>query len=234
MQQEIKLVIKEDCHGIVGFTIAEIKPFEDFGADTSGTLTAHDILEHQKGFSNIGSLGDELIALGGVYFVRGEYSDLSRPSNIHSTEENLASDVANMARIHLCQKVPLRELYDVNADYTEHVNYHIFEEVAQIAKKSFLDECEYYDDDENCYTTQELNEYLKASINFMCIGYDLAYDRFESQGYANNLYWEIARVVGEYSSMLEFEGHECMLIINGTMVYIEEHYEFEEEEEKYY
>ena len=64
----------------------------------SGQLAAHDLLEHVNGLDSIGSIDDELEALSGVWYVRGQSG---RINNYYSAEENIASDVTNLARYYM-------------------------------------------------------------------------------------------------------------------------------------
>jgi len=64
--------------GELGLIPRGITMGEGYVAATEGELIAHDILEHQNGLSAIGSVDDELEALGGLYFVRGWSGQLRR------------------------------------------------------------------------------------------------------------------------------------------------------------
>lgn len=62
---------------------------------TDGVLIAHDLLEHQNGLSEIGTVWDELEALGGIWQVRGRTGDMF-VRNIHTPQVNIASDITRM------------------------------------------------------------------------------------------------------------------------------------------
>ena len=68
------------------------------GADA--TVIAHDIIEHQRGLGMIKYFEDELIAIGGILYVRGMSGELS---NYCSMEENLGEELHNLFRyLNLC------------------------------------------------------------------------------------------------------------------------------------
>lgn len=75
----VNFEVKEDWNtGIVGLVPAGVCMMENYTPCTSGSLLAHDLLEHQNGFKAIGTVLDELEALGGIAYVRGPGGVLNR------------------------------------------------------------------------------------------------------------------------------------------------------------
>ena len=65
----VRLQVAEDqLSGELGLKIKGMRATEGM-AMGSGLLVAHDLLEHQNGLRAIGSVGDELEALGGIWHV---------------------------------------------------------------------------------------------------------------------------------------------------------------------
>lgn len=70
---------------------------EGFMADRDGSLIAHDLLEHVNGREHIGTVWDELEALGAIWQVRGRHGDLAlKLPSMCSPAENVASDLTRM------------------------------------------------------------------------------------------------------------------------------------------
>ena len=70
-------------------------------ADTSGTLLAHDLLEHQNGFGRIGCPEDELEAMGGLWQVRGRWGDMvddDRVRSVWTPVQSLGWELVTIAR----------------------------------------------------------------------------------------------------------------------------------------
>lgn len=65
-----QLIYAEDNDGMIGWMLCGINPDADLNAAWDGRLIAHDILEHVNGPAAIGTVEDELEALGAAAFVR--------------------------------------------------------------------------------------------------------------------------------------------------------------------
>lgn len=202
-------------------------------AATEGLLIAHDLIEHINGAENIGSIDDELEALAGVYFVRGNSGQLRMDRvNKYSTEENLANDVVNMALIYVEGEVdfktPVPECDEGDYD-------HVIEEVLEFACKGLESELdEHYDE-------IRLNAYLHGVKQFMRLGFekfkDLDYDWIQ----LNNIFWSITEVVEPHASHCEYEGQEFELtydvdenVARCVEIYPWEDEEAEEDEDEIY
>lgn len=77
MMQTVKLVAKKSKNGFfsMGLAIDGMKSFLDPATD--GGILAHDLLEHQNGVEAIGTVHDELMALGAYWYVRGQHGQIN-------------------------------------------------------------------------------------------------------------------------------------------------------------
>lgn len=203
--KHLKLIAKTDHEtGELGLMVAGTPVISYPMVAHEGRLIAHDILEHQNGLGSIGSVGDEVEALGGVWFIRGQFSDLSRDGygSMYSPEENLAADLTNLARIYH-DGVPLR--VDVKNTKTTDDD-ESFEEMISIAKRDVLRELDGCEIDH-----KRLAEYFSACLDLLRTGYRKAARRFGSAHRANSLFWAVAQAVEPYARHVEHEGQEFRL-----------------------
>lgn len=73
------------------FIVGHPLQYADFSEEdhfTSANATAHDLIEHINGWQNIGTVEDELQALGAAWWTRGQFHNTVTP-------EGLRGDVAN-------------------------------------------------------------------------------------------------------------------------------------------
>jgi hypothetical protein len=173
-------------------------------------LIAHDLLEHVNGLGKIGSLDDELEALAGVWFVRAQHGELRRDNigSRYSPQENLSSDVLNMARIYnngvnFRTKIPTTRPCD--EDET-------FNEIIQKAKDDVFDEMDSDEIDQD-----RLDVYFNACLHYMRAGWSKVQRRFKryssNQFYANNLFWKIEETLKDWMQP-DYEGQRLTLRIN--------------------
>ena len=208
----LTLTVKEDQEtGVIGLMLNDVPFFSYPMVATSGALIAHDILEHQNGLKKIGSVGDELEALGGIWFVRGQHGELHRNiRSIHTPQDDLASDVANLYEI-WSNGVPLRvevketRATDQDAD---------LKDIIKIAGENM--------DVEN---RDSWKEFAQITLHLLRTGYNKAQARFKRNFknchrpdyQANTLFWEIAAAVDECFKYDElYEGQEYRLSYAGT------------------
>ena len=87
-------------HGEIGLRVQGAP--EGANAALDGLTIAHDIVEHVNGIKEIGSIDDELEALGAIWFARGQFADLRRngTGSAHTPHQNIASDIVGMFRDH--------------------------------------------------------------------------------------------------------------------------------------
>jgi len=174
----------------------------------NGLILAHDLVEHQQGHQKIGSIGDEMVALGGSCYTRGQWEDVSRRS-IYSAADSLASDLTGqMATLYLEQNVPFRQKLVTSRDEDPSG---FVDCVIETARDSWSKNYESYDLDHRP-TQERVDTYLEACRTYMLHGAKLAHRRYGCGMLANNLFREIERVVGEDRiSFMDYEGQEFLL-----------------------
>lgn len=208
--QSIKLkCIEDQSTGIVGLILAEMPQNEDTNAASEGLLIAHDILEHQNGAKFIGSIDDELEALGGFWYVRGQHGELRRDGrgSMYSVHENVASDLSRMFLDHFegdyyVSKAPRTCKHDNDDAFNDIINYALEQIPGEL--DSYFDHVEY---------KLALSNYKKACLARLRIGYRKAYNRFDKYGrfFANDLFWAITKATDGYCKNAEYPGQEFIL-----------------------
>lgn len=217
-----------------GLVIKGQPQFDGLTASREGALIAHDILEHQNGCKEIGSVWDELEALGALYQVRGRHGDLmTKNGGYHSVETNLASDVTRMFIDWLYKdqgyEGPGGKRCGTRAtDYDES-----FKEILSIAERDIPREHTDMgrgdaDEDENGWNADlraALPRYLAFALRRLRVGFRKAARKYGS-GYEGA---QLFRSIRDATDKLrpEFEGQEFVLHYNTDRAFIEEvhHYE---------
>lgn len=194
--RSVRLVAAEDEYDCEpGLIIKGLKHFEGMMADRDGSLIAHDLLEHQNGLHNIGTVWDELEALGAIWQVRGRHGDLLTDGarrSIHSPEVHVAADITRMADEGLWLSIPRTKRCDYDED---------FYAICQIAKKDIIAE---YD-----FRHVDIDHYLAACFGHMRRGFRKAQRRFGTGYNGANLFQAILRAVEQCRP--EFVGQEFIL-----------------------
>lgn len=198
--------------GKLGLFVAGMKSgFLD--AATTGDLVAHDILEHQNGTRSIGGICDELEALGGVWFVRGQHGYLRDNSN-YTPQEDLAGDVA-----HLFSYV------NAGCSMERHYNFthrHDFDEDF----RDILELAEGHTDDEEPMT----DEYKSVALHAMRTGFRKASRRFLCGISANSMFRDVREAVDSLINReMECEGQVFLLEYNYNGAWARELYSDEYE-----
>lgn len=206
--QTVILEVFKDHNGTLGLGLKGMPRNYDTDAATDGLLIAHDLIEHPNGPEAIGTIDDELEALGGIWYARGQWSDLRRDNvrSRYSVEENISSDVVRMFRdffygAHV-DLSPIRSK-TTPAD-------HAFREIIEISLRDARKELD-GDEDPKAVRRRE-REYFRVCLPRMRRGWHKARRRFERHGRfaANSLFWEIAGAVERYAKHPE-EGYEYEL-----------------------
>ena len=174
--------------------------------DLDGTGIAHDLIEHVNGLSAIGGVGDELEALGAMWYTRGQHGDLwgDRRESRYSAEENIAADVERMARDYNYYPEFGRPIPRTRSSMYDEA----FQKIISLAKRDVDAEINSEDID-----LVHLNRYFSEAIHFLRAGYGKAVRKYERRGrfYANNRFWEIADAVRPFAKRCDFEGQEFKL-----------------------
>lgn len=100
MRRVMLEVFEDDNTGELGFGLLDMPRHEQTNAATEGALVAHDLIEHVNGPALIGTIDDELEALGAIWYVRGQHNEMFRAAtrSNYTVYENIGSDIARMFR----------------------------------------------------------------------------------------------------------------------------------------
>lgn len=225
MRTVILEAFEDDETGILGLGIVGVPRTGGTNAATEGLLIAHDLIEHVNGLTAIGSIDDELEALGGIWYVRGSHGELNRngTGSYYSIEENIASDVVRMFRDHVdggqyVDYSKRRVSQPVSAD-----DY--LQTILECADKTYLSEFN-SDPDERVQAREAWPAYRKVALARMRRGYAKARRRYEKRGRfaANNLFWHIAEAVEPHCKP-DYAGQRFKLSYNKNGCRCEEIYE---------
>lgn len=182
----------------------------------NGLIIAHDIIEHQQGLKSIGTLEDELIALGGIVYVRGQTGELS---GFMTAEQNIAYDIERMFEYFRgakpYKKYPKRM---TNEDYYE---LDMIDDICQKAKVMIADSDDYSEH------MEYIKEYIEWTKNLMIYGVYLAQKRFGCEHEALKMFKDIEIAVNKH--LPEYEGQEFILGYSrryATMREVEDEYEW--------
>lgn len=185
--RHVRLKVKEDLAlGEFGLIVDGMKLIDTPMVSNEGFMIAHDLLEHQNGIRAIGSVGDEVEAMGGCWFIRGQLGQIRRGMTIHSPEHNIATDIANLAEIY-CRNVPMRaEIFNTH----EHGHDAAFDEIISQARSRCLD---YLDEDSE---RALLLKFCRDAKHLLRTGYRKAARRFKDDYHlASDQFWSIADAV---------------------------------------
>lgn len=218
------LECRRDEHlGALGYVVRGMRRLDDFTTLSDGRGLAHDLLEHQSGVEAIGSVGDELVALGAVWWVRGQWGDLSRDGigSAYSPEESLAADVAHMFEqwdnVGFDAPTPRTR---ANGAYDAAV-----EAIIECARKEIRAE------HENANYGGRLDAYLDAARHFMRRGVTLVKRRWQNEPHrANAQFWAIAEAARAYLGRPDYEGQLLRLRYGAGEATCEEFYQEDEYE----
>lgn len=164
--------------------------------DREGGLIAHDLLEHQNGLSRIGDPADEVEAMGGMWFVRGQHGYLNERS-IYSPAQSIGHELCTIASDNFYPWVPSglkTRPHDCDEDFLEIITH---------ARESFSG----YDRDDDF----DDEVYLADCLHLMRIGFNKAKRRFGDGYTAHDLYHRIKFAVGPYAKHPEYEGQQFTL-----------------------
>lgn len=190
---------------------------EGFAADRDGVLIAHDLLEHVNGRAHIGTVSDELEALGAIVQVRGRHGDLLtvRPSH-YSVAQNLASDLVRMFPEWGAEGAPPRAHLIKRTRACGH-DSDIQEAIAH-ARHDLPRE---YDDLDRL----EMECYLEEALHRMRNGYRKARRKYGDGYKGANLFTSIRDAI-KSGYPPEVEGQEYTLSYDERNAWLTERYEF--------
>lgn len=174
-----------DQLGELGLKIGGMKDTNGMYAANSGLLVAHDIVEHVNGLAAIGTIGDELMALGGAWRCRGQWGDIVRGTvgSTLSPEQHIAGDIPELYHLYR-SGVPLREEVPnlINEDKEDR---ELFERILETAKPMVRGN---WDDD---WDHKSWVEFSEAAVPLMMKGAIKFTKRWEDDLIGNSQFWAI-------------------------------------------
>lgn len=203
---------EDEVTGNLGFKVWGAD-HESLFADTEGIGIAHDILEHQNGPGRIGDILDEMEALGGLWWVRGQTGRLSKRDSIFGTEQVLGMELERMYEDSLSQldydslHILAPRTHQSDADYD-------FEAAIQYSKdllRSTSGSNHIVDEERRAEMLARLDDYHTIALARMRIGWRKAKRRFPDSYEVNQMFWSIQEAVEAAARLVEMEGQEFML-----------------------
>jgi hypothetical protein len=167
---------------------------------SSGYLLAHDLVEHQNGPEAIGSVADELEALGGLWYTRGSWG-YPYLSEQHRSEDLLRYELLNLFSDWLYK--------DWGSPIPKLGRQYLREEMEPIAAS--MSE-EYFNELSSCalrvvpHRKKLVREFSKGSLRFLCSGAAKAHRRYGSQHTANNFFCLMVQAAKDILSEVEVPG----------------------------
>lgn len=202
------LEAKEDRElGELGYLFKDTPIISAPMVSNDGLLLAHDLIEHVNGLHKIGSIDDEIEALGSSYYIRGQTGQLRRDDfgSRYSPEENYASDILNLFMYYndgVDFKTPIPKTRACIFDEA-------FKEILNIGKHQIKQELENEDIDRG-----RLETFLHASLHYLRKGYRKAKKRFPNAYKINNLFFALADELTKWVKSPKYEGHQIELKID--------------------
>lgn len=179
-----------------------------------GRLLAHDLLEHQNGVRSIGSIADEIEAMGACWFVRGQTSTMSQAyGQYRRPEEDIAYELNKLFDLHL-NGVPLRST--VNNTYS-HEQDEVFDEIIRFSKHLM-------DSSHKRKHSTVLSDYCREAKHLLRSGMRKAEKRFEDPMTASRQFWAIADAIDSSIKHGVEEYQEFRLLYGKGKAYFEEMY----------
>lgn len=197
----IKLIAREDSEmGGIGLLIKGMCTDETVNPARGGLQIAHDLIEHVNGVREIGTIDDELEALGAIWYVRGQFNDLHRDSmgSAHDVYANIAGDVVRMFRDYFYgayASVPAKQTRPCEADeaFKIIIDHMAAQAIGEADKKESVDAI-----------IKRRASYIAICLPRMRIGYRKAVRKYKTAAAANNLFWAIADAVEPYAKHCEY------------------------------
>lgn len=211
MRRVILEAFRDEQTGEIGLGIVTVRArHPEMNAATEGLLIAHDLIEHVNGPEAIGTIDDELEALGAIWYVRGQHGELRRDrvGSASSIEENIASDVVRMYRDIIAGGAESRfELGSLRGRECEVEQ--TLQDILGYAERDYLSEI---DDDQKREARKRWPGFRWWALVRMRAGYRKARRRWEARGRfaANTQFWAIVEAVEPYTKHSD-EGQRYVL-----------------------
>lgn len=218
MKKVLLRVIEDPCNGKLGLAIKSAIPSlmnVDGPIVADGSLIAHDLLEHVGGVDSIGGIGEEVIALGAMWYVRGRHGFVrNNDSGYRPPSHHIASDISEMFFRVSDLGFGCKPKNTRAGDYEED-----FQDILEETKSNISSESEY-----NESTAIGVDDYLDTCIHFLREGFRKARKKYRCEERLN-LFKKISEAVD--SCAIDWEGQEYMLSYSTDEAWVEEFYEFD-------
>lgn len=171
----------------------------DYYPANTGALLAHDLIEHRHGIDSIGSIEDELQAIGAGWITRGQWGDYIRGRNNSICPYVMAaSDVLNL--FELCVNVGEYIKTIPSIKEVEGLENHLWHEDMNLILAEFRGQVkkEYPD-----ASKDTIDQFSNAALYYMLQGVDSLVAELGDRFRGNNIFWCIAQ---EYDSLLKTDG----------------------------
>lgn len=188
--------------GELGLVLKDLPPDLSFSVAHSGTLIAHDIIEHQRGIKNIGTIWDEVIAFGAIWYTRGQFGEVN--SNHRSPEEATGWEIGDFCVADDLGPYTGSQFEKLSLKRHEADDYSELGYIAEAAVK-YIRKHASEEYDERCLT------YMKP---LLARGFQMANRKYRCPLKANNLFKQIQRVLDDFFKHPDeyfFEGTEYIL-----------------------
>ena len=219
--RHLGLTVKEDfASGETGLILDDVRQIDTFMVTTDGLLIAHDILEHQNGLHSIGSVDDELEALGAIWYTRGWTGQMRRDGSggMYSPEENIGSDILTLGEVYNRGVNFRTPVPNTRKSEAEDALQAICESGFDWIRKEFA-----HQDDEDI-NSERMSHYKDSVIHYLRRGYSKAKKRFGCQDKAHHMFWSIAEAMNPIAKFLDFEGQQFKLSYDANRAYCSEFY----------
>lgn len=193
-----------------------------FMADRDGMTIPHDLLEHVNGPAHIGTVWDELEALGAIWQIRGRHGDLCNPARRFARDvtEDVAADVSRMFPDWIGEK-RYSGPGSLGAGTRPHEMDWAFSATIENARKLLAGE------DIEPGDAPSVADYFQTALRRMRIGYRKAEKRFGNDCAGYDTFSAIRDAVGEALSRLEiFDGGEYTLRYDRRYAAVTHRYEY--------
>ena len=179
----------------------------------NGMLIAHDIVEHVNGLKRIGTIHDELQALGAIWFTRGNWGDIRRDHQTGDTSyEMVGRDVAMLAVKHVQQIEENLNKGTPKRAKRDYIQDNLNECIKEGMKGAATELIHMYG--ANDYT-EELARFSEVAGRLMRMGYDKIARKYETGLHANTLFWSITEAIDSGLGDM-YEGERFRLRIDQT------------------
>lgn len=216
----VKLQVQEDiATGELGLTVKAMKMIDTPMVANEGLLIAHDLLEHQNGVKNIGSIDDELEALGGVWYIRG-LSNKMRKGSSATAYDTLPYDICSLGEIYMHGvnfRTPVPNTRALDYDYE-------FGHIISSGIKKLREELDYC---EMTIDEVRLKAYEDACLHYMRRGFRKANRRYAGVYEASSMFWNVSNAVDTIIDLVDYEGQEFILRYDHNQAYCNEYYDYE-------